>query len=141
MILVNKNEKRRTIPRWRSFESTRSTGELIHHRNNKPLNVNEFDDFRNIKAEWDNDNNIITATELLSYSFVTSNFDEGLGAAEYLLKIKEGNVPDAVIDLAKRVAYKDEANIDVVNNGVGLLLPDTVGKQIHLLKHQTRCNF
>lgn len=134
-----KNEKRRIIPRWRNFNSVAASGELSPFQPKNVQGVFPKTSLEKARKEWDENNSIITATELLSAAIVCGSNNDLKTSAEYILSNKL-NARKSVIKLAETVL--DRKNLHEINeNSVIhslLLLPGNVIKEIHLIKRKLK---
>ena len=136
MEILDRNQIRRIIPRWRSFASANSAEEFAHHLRPPAFSVEHDSNFLRVQSEWIDNNSIENAIELLSYGFVLNNPQSAIGAADYLLKHQD-DVSGAVIQLAKSVSGIADDETGKNDNHLcdkQLVLPSSVYRQIHALK-------
>lgn len=104
------DDKRRLVPRWRSFDKTSLTGELSTKRKDKVNNFNKNNDFfdRHIQA-WEKEKNIETASEIIFHSITIGESELSTQQAKYLRAKK--NITPELLNLVNSVLAGKTENI------------------------------
>lgn len=93
MAIIYKVDKRRNIPRWRSYERTKSLKELSLVGKSltraDEININATSSLFDEKNAWEKNKNIITAGNLMSSAFVLNIQSEFKDVAQFILEEKK----------------------------------------------------
>lgn len=97
MAGISEDRDRQVVPRWRSFVSTRSHGELapLFARKDRVAIAGALDE---LQADWKERQGVSTAADLVSSAFVIGREADAADAAHYLLRHE--NVPASARSIA-----------------------------------------
>lgn len=135
----NKDNDRKILPRWRSFDKTLKLGELnsvsparIHHRNT-------IDFLFTKKVDWEKNRTLGHASDFVGAALTLGKEKEATEAALFLLQSKQ-NVSPWAIELAKRT-ITNSGSVDQVTSLVELdetVLHQRVNTLRNLLRSEPR---
>ncbi len=109
-------QKRRVVPRWRSFSKTTLTGELstsLNKDKKKRLRDDVF--FKSYFLSWNSDKNLGTASDVIYYAVSTGCFDLARDQARYIIK-RSKDTPIELVNLSKNIINELEGNHHVSSN-------------------------
>ena len=114
MSFLGVTEKRRIIPRWRSFSKTAMTGELSTLKDPRKSKSLRNDVSLKLYVDlWNKNKCMETAQDIIYYAVTTGCFDLAVNQANFILENKK-NISDELLFISKNIVSEDQRVIDVV---------------------------
>lgn len=108
MGIIIRTDKRRVIPRWRSFEFAKYTGELeFGHKQESAIISDSSTALKEQLESWKKKKDIVHAGDLLSSAYVLGLEDQYLDVIQFVLE-NENDINSPLFKLAFKLSKPDE---------------------------------
>jgi tetratricopeptide (TPR) repeat protein len=128
------NSNRNVVPRWRDFVTTSALGELTSTKSSDPLSHEDFEALSQRASEWENNQTIWHAADLLSSAFVVGEVDPRASAVQYILNNRD-KAPLPLVRLAQSIANPAE---EQTVEEICLVQEDEIYRGIHATRTRLR---